>query len=241
MFCSNVRLPLICHFRKSMTFRQTANHQRFETAGNVYLEVINWAPSSEFVSSSIPSWQIPTAHAQPFRGARDLALCLKVPLDSLLVWASSGGSGETARMRRLAWTFAARIGDKYQVRLTRPKYVGQMKKQWSGTYTIEFHIKILPLRHQTGKEHKWAASWQNHQCGCASSEDSDQPGHPPSLIRVFAVRIKKAWVLSYPLIAQRRLWSDWTDAQADLSLRWAHTHFVGFVTRRLKYQQRHQE
>ena len=42
------------------------------------------------------------------------------PLDSLLVWASSGGSGETARMRRLAWTFAARIGDKYQIRLTRP-------------------------------------------------------------------------------------------------------------------------
>ena len=57
-----------------------------------------WAPSSEFVSSSIPSWQILTAHAQPFRGARDLAFCLKVTLDSLLVWESSGGSGETARM-----------------------------------------------------------------------------------------------------------------------------------------------
>ena len=79
----------------------------------------NWAPPSEFVSSSIPSWQSLTAHAQPFRGAMDLAFCLKVPLDSLLVWASSGGSGETARMRRLAWTFAARIGDKYQIRLTR--------------------------------------------------------------------------------------------------------------------------
>ena len=63
-----------------------------------------WAPSSEFVSSSIPSWQILTAHAQPFRGARDLVFCLKVPLDSLLIWASSEGSGETARMRRLAWT-----------------------------------------------------------------------------------------------------------------------------------------
>ena len=78
-----------------------------------------WAPSSDFVSSSIPSWQILTAHALPFRGARDLAFCLKVPLDSLLVWSSSGGSGETARMCRLAWTFAARIGDKYQIRLTR--------------------------------------------------------------------------------------------------------------------------
>ena len=35
----------------------------------------------------------------------------------------------------------------------------------------------------------WAASWQNQQCGCAPSKDSDQPGHPPSLIRVFAVRL----------------------------------------------------
>ena len=40
---------------------------------------------------------------------------------------------------------------------------------------------------------------------CAPSEDSDQPGHLPSLIRVFAVRMKKAWVPSYPLSAQRRL------------------------------------
>ena len=71
------------------------------------------------MSSSIPSWQILTAHAQPFRGGRDLAFCLKVPLDSLLVWANSECSGETARMSRLAWTFAARIGDKYQIRLTR--------------------------------------------------------------------------------------------------------------------------
>ena len=89
-----------------------------------------WAESSEFVSSSIPSWQILTAHAQPFRGARDLAFCLKVPLDSLLVWASSEGSGETARMRRLAWTFAARIGDKHQIRLTRSIWSWEMVVYW---------------------------------------------------------------------------------------------------------------
>ena len=66
-----------------------------------------------------------------------------------------------------------------------------------------------------------AASWQNHQNDCAPSEDSDQHGHPPSLIRVFAVRMKEGWVLSYPLSAQGRLWSNWADDQADLSLRWA--------------------
>ena len=34
--------------------------------------------------------------------------------------------------------------------------------------------------------YKWATSWQNKQNDCAPSEDSDQPGHPPSLIRDFA-------------------------------------------------------
>ena len=43
----------------------------------------------------------------------------------------------------------------------------------------------------------------------AHSEDSDQTGQ------------------------QRRLWSDWAAAQADLNLRWGHTHFVGFVMSRL--------
>ena len=64
---------------------------------------------------------------------------------------------------------------------------------------------------------------------CAPSEDSEQPGNPPSLIRVFVVGLEN-WVLSYPLSAKQRLWSDWADAQTDLSLRWAHCQFVGFVS-----------
>ena len=68
------------------------------------------------------------------------------------------------------------------------------------------------------------------------SSSIDIVKHGVSLIRVFAVRRKKAWVLNYPLSAQRRLWSDWADAQADLSLRWAHTHFVSFVVLRLILQ-----
>ena len=81
----------------------------------------------------------------------------------------------------------------------------------------------------------WAATWQNQQNECTPSEDSDQPGHPPSPNRVFAVRMKKAWVLNYPLSAQRRLWSDW----ADLSLHCAHSHFVGFVMSRLIWSYNH--
>ena len=36
----------------------------------------------------------------------------------------------------------------------------------------------------------------NQQNDCAPSEDSDHPGHPPTLIKVFVVRMKKAWVLA---------------------------------------------
>ena len=44
------------------------------------------------------------------------------------------------------------------------------------------------------------------------------------------------WVAKDPsfLHAVSEDWSDWADAQADLSLRWAHSHFAGFVMRRLK-------
>ena len=70
----------------------------------------------------------------------------------------------------------------------------------------------------------WAASWQNQQNDCAPSEDSGQHGHPPSLISLHCAHKENLgpWAHSYPLSAHRRLWSDWADAQADLSLRWAH-------------------
>ena len=51
-----------------------------------------------------------------------------------------------------------------------------------------------------------------NKMSCAPNEDSDQPGHPPILIRVFAV----PWMGSF-LHAESEEWSDWADAQADLS------------------------
>ena len=45
------------------------------------------------------------------------------------------------------------------------------------------------------------------------------------------------WVAKDPsfLHADSEDWSDWADAQADLSLHWAHSHFAGFVMRWLIY------
>ena len=51
----------------------------------------------------------------------------------------------------------------------------------------------------------WATTWENQEHGCELQEDSDQSKHQLSLIKVFAVRMEKAWVLSYPLSAQRRI------------------------------------
>ena len=42
---------------------------------------------------------------------------------------------------------------------------------------------------------------KTNKTACAPSKTSNWPGHLPSLIRVFAVCMKKAWVLSYPLSA----------------------------------------
>ena len=64
---------------------------------------------------------------------------------------------------------------------------------------------------------------------CAPSEDSDQPAHSRSLIRIFTWRILDNQGFKVSSCEQR---SDYTDPQANLSLRWAHTsegmvsHFV---------------
>ena len=58
----------------------------------------------------------------------------------------------------------------------------------------------------------------------ASSDDSDKPAHMHCLIRIVTVDLKPLWVIGYAMSALRRLWSDCANAQADLSLRWAHMY-----------------
>ena len=80
----------------------------------------------------------------------------------------------------------------------------------------DMHILEYTL-HQRKKERKkervyfdkWAASWKNQENGMCAQRRLRSAWAPPSLIRVFTVRMKKAWVLIYPLSAHQRLWSDW--------------------------------
>ena len=126
------------------------------------------------------------------------------------------------------------------------------KQYWRWVYTRCHYICIFWMHYSMVKPHCpnfrliktiWAASWQNQQNGTCtqqrlisaqsdlSSQDSECPIRP--VWSDFAVPMKRALVLSYPLSAQWRLWPDRADALADLSLRWVHSHFVGFVMRRL--------
>ena len=57
----------------------------------------------------------------------------------------------------------------------------------------------------------------------------NEPPHNKTNKLACAPSMKKAWVLSYPMSVKRRPWSDWADAQADLSLRWAHSHAPSLI------------
>ena len=73
----------------------------------------------------------------------------------------------------------------------------------------------------TGKY--WAVTWQKNEVIMRPAKTQISLG------------IRPVWSVFAEPCRQRRLWSDWADAQADRSLRWAHTHFVGFVMSRLSY------
>ena len=127
------------------------------------------------------------------------------------------------------------------------------------TKCLSMQLQPKNLRHRSSS---WASIYeppqthQNRQNDCAPSQDSDQSGHPPSLIRVFAVRSMGSYqyidycVASHVVICNCITWemnkfgipakdpsflhadsedcSDWADAQGDLSLRWVHMPFCWF-------------
>ena len=174
----------------------------------------------------------------------------------LMPYANNKGAGQPAHPRGLISTFIVRWQDRmlllvYISEILRFYLVSVAEQDslclaWSQTPKIGFLVARLiytfcPLAWMPNFQQTsfsitrypvlhimliWAASWQTEQYGMCTQRSL-----------VSAVRMKKTWILSYPFSAHRRLWSDWADAQADLSLRWAHSHFVGFVMRRLIYRE----
>ena len=99
----------------------------------------------------------------------------------------------------------------------------------------EFHKLYEPVLSFQHLNLKCAASWQNQQNESAPAKTqiswaSAQSNHSLRCLHeeTLGPYIATHWVHS-------KDWSDWADAQADLSLCRAHTHFVGFVMLRPKY------
>ena len=80
-------------------------------------------------------------------------------------------------------------------------------------------VTVLKMSHDMTKPTKWVCAHQRLRSQADQSSLCTQ------------------WVAKDPsfLHADSKDWSVWADAQADPSLHWAHTHFVGFVMSRLNY------
>ena len=166
-------------------------------------------------------WHVRPANTQISLGIRPVWseswLCTQwVAKDLSFLHADSEDSDQTGRMPRLIWVFAGRTvillvlswggSNSIDSLCTAFKTVCQDGFRKLDSLQRRGYLVILCLHGSMMKsspDHfllNWAASWQNQQNDmCAQRRlRSDQPGHPPRLIRVFAVRMKKACVLSYP-------------------------------------------
>ena len=78
-----------------------------------YIFIVNWAISWDYGTFRPPQTHSSYSHAQQSSGARCLIFGWAHRLLPYFMCANSEGSGETVRMRRLAWAFAGRLCDKY--------------------------------------------------------------------------------------------------------------------------------
>ena len=69
------------------------------------------------------------------------------------------------------------------------------------------HFLWFKLCHHIIVTLNWATSWQNQQNGMCAQQKLRSAWVSTQSDRVFPVCMKKAWVLTYPLSARRRFWS----------------------------------
>ena len=124
--------------------------------------------------------------------------------------ANNKGADQTAQMHMLICVFIVRIRHKQVF----PWHGSKSTYLWCGADSQYLFTspsgRLYPVEQSCSqawggdqqcftslKKTIWGTSWQNQQNECAPSKDSDPPGHPPSLNRVFAVRMKKHCALNY--------------------------------------------
>ena len=107
--------------------------------------------------------------------------------------------------------------------ILRECWICEISNSWISA-KIKFSQIIVNLQYLM-ESSIWAAAQQN-QKKCVPSKDSDQPSQPRCPISLRCALTEEAlgpWLF---LEHKRILWSDWADAQADLSLRWTHMSFT---------------
>ena len=138
-------------------------------------------------------------------------------------WAHSEVSDQTGRMPRLIWVF----GGHTLILLV-------LSCRGSNNNVTCYAFSSATIIVQPWRLGIWATAWQNQR----NDMSVQRRLRSAWASRVFAVRMKTHWVLSYTLSALRRHWSEsslsaWGSmkkhwAQADLSPRWAHRSFCWF-------------
>ena len=180
-------------------------------------QVSNWARPWENVSYAICEQQ---RHRSACASAQsDQRLCCSLPrqndtsrlyirnfkiLAGLCSWAGQFVSCLVGDSRRHIFSWRGSIIMKETIRSWWGWGWG-LVGHWGHTGLVDVELWLLLVIVTGSCVHDMSHLGQNQQNGCASSKDSDQPGHPPSLTSVYTVRMKKACVLSYPLSPQRRL------------------------------------
>ena len=128
-----------------------------------------WRYSQRINTKWAASWQNQQNGIRPVWLESSLSAWRK--LGSLATyWTHSEDSDQTGRMRRLIWVVSGRT-------------LYSLVLSCRGSFAV-----CLPLHSESLVSRIWTTTWQNQQHDCAPSEDSDQPGQSPSLIRVFPVR-----------------------------------------------------
>ena len=100
-----------------------------------------------------------------------------------------------------------------------------LQRLWEKYYSLILWMRKTLLRNKVLREVYYD---KTNKTACAPSEDSDQPGHPPSLIRVFRSALNGK--------LRTQLFFMWTAKTlirlgrclADLSLFWGHRSFCWF-------------
>ena len=197
----------------------------------------------------VASWQIQQNDCAP---SEDWSACQLSPKEGLGLYLPierTTKTEQTGRMPRLIWVFAGRTSTLLVLSWGSSLY-GVNHSFWQIQLlflVISFQI-FVKLKQWFMTSPIMSASVYYFPCCilsfCAPSKDSDQPGLSCSTTKptnwpvlpaktqtslgipvwsVFAVHMKKPWVLSYSTYwAHSEDWPEWADAQVDLILHWVH-------------------